>query len=392
MLSPGLVRARERIRALSHLNAFLSLVDDEGAGPTVAVKDLIDVRGSVTTAGSPIPARTPAPEDAEVVRRLRRFGCVIVGKTNLNEWAFGATGKNAHFGSALNPRDPTRMSGGSSSGSAIAVACGMSDWAIGTDTGGSIRIPASLCGVVGFKPTLGTISTHGVVPLSPSLDTVGPLAPSVSAVSEAFGVMAGIDPPPVDEPLPLERLRLATPAGWIDDLDEQTGLVWAQTTARLLFDEICFPDLAWAIDIGTTILRVEGAAILRQRLIAWPNMFEPGTRKRIEQGMEARGVDYFDALRGMTQFRKDAEGALTDWDALVLPTTACAAPLLEEEDVNEPLTRFTRPFNVSGQPAVSLPVPRSGLPVGIQLVGHFGQDARLLRVALAVERALADWP
>ena len=390
MPPPDLLRARERIRTLSHLNAFLSLTDDEGSGPIVAVKDLVDVRGSVTTAGSPIPARTPAPEDAEVVRRLRRFGCVIVGKTNLNEWAYGATGENAHFGSALNPRDPTRMSGGSSSGSAIAVACGMSDWAIGTDTGGSIRIPASLCGVVGFKPTLGTVSTDGVVPLSPSLDTIGPLAPSVSEVAKAFEVMSGIPLPPAEERLPLARLRLATPAGWIGDLDQQTSLVWAEMMARLRPEVISFPDLAWAIEVGTTILRVEGAALHRQRLIASPDKYELTTRKRIEQGTEVRGVDYFDALHGMTSFRHAAEDALMDWDALVLPTTACAAPQLLQEEVNEPLTRFTRPFNVSGQPAVSLPVPGSGLPVGIQIVGHFGQDARLLRVALVVERALLD--
>jgi aspartyl-tRNA(Asn)/glutamyl-tRNA(Gln) amidotransferase subunit A len=388
VLSPSLLTARERIRALSHLNAFLSLTDDEGTGPVVAVKDLIDVRGSVTTAGSPIAARGPAPEDAEVVRHIRRSGCVIVGKTNLCEWALGPTGENPHYGPALNPRDPSRMSGGSSSGSAVAVAAGMCAWAIGTDTGGSIRIPASLCGVVGFKPTLGIVSTDGVVPLSPSLDTVGPLAPSVSEIARAFEVISGTTVPLPEQPMPLGKLRLATPARWVADLDQQTSLAWAEVIERLRPAEIPFPDLARAVNIGVIILRVEASAFHRPWLLTSPERYGASTRARLELGMHVPAVDYVDALSDARRFRRDVEEALLDWDALILPTTACVAPLWETENVNEPLARFVRPFNVSGHPALSLPVPGPGLPVGLQVVGHYGQDARLLRAALAVEHAL----
>ncbi|HEY4865779.1 MAG TPA: amidase, partial [Candidatus Dormibacteraeota bacterium] len=155
-------QARERIRERSDLNAFISLTEEDGEGPVVAVKDLVDVRGAVTTAGSVLLPSVPAEDDAPTVRRMREFGCVVVGKTNLHEWAFGVTSDNPHYGPVRNPRNPELVAGGSSGGSAAAVAAGMCDWAVGSDTGGSIRIPAAFCGVVGFKPTVGTIDTEGV--------------------------------------------------------------------------------------------------------------------------------------------------------------------------------------------------------------------------------------
>jgi Asp-tRNAAsn/Glu-tRNAGln amidotransferase A subunit and related amidases len=161
-----LATARERIRERADLNAFISVSSEEGSGTVVAVKDLVDVAGMVTTAGAVILPRAPAAEDAPVVRRLRGEGCVIVGKTNLHEFAYGVTSVNPHYGAVRNPHDLDRVAGGSSGGSAVAVAAGMCDWAVGTDTGGSIRIPASFCGVVGFKPALGSIDTAGVIPLS----------------------------------------------------------------------------------------------------------------------------------------------------------------------------------------------------------------------------------
>src|SRR5215813_9316620 len=148
--------ARERIRAHADLNAFISLTDEEGDGPVVAVKDLVDVRGTVTTAGASFLPNSPAERDAPLVRRMREFGCVVIGKANLHEWAFGVSSQNPHFGGVRNPRALDRLPGGSSGGSAVAVAAGLSDWAVGSDTGGSIRIPASYCGVVGFKRTAGT--------------------------------------------------------------------------------------------------------------------------------------------------------------------------------------------------------------------------------------------
>src|ERR1051326_6670311 len=160
--------ARRRIAELGDLNAFISVSDESGDGSVVAVKDLIDVKGTVTTAGGIILPETPAAEDAPVVRRLREQGCVMVGKTNLHEFAYGVTSVNPHYGPVRNPHDRERVAGGSSGGSAVAVATGMCNWAIGTDTGGSIRIPASLCGIVGFKPAVGTIDIGGTVPLSKS--------------------------------------------------------------------------------------------------------------------------------------------------------------------------------------------------------------------------------
>ncbi|MFI5168594.1 MAG: amidase, partial [Thermoanaerobaculales bacterium] len=175
-----LAEARKRILERSDLNAFISVSAEEGEGIVVAVKDLVDVEGMVTTAGGMILPDIPAREDATVIRRIRREGCVVVGKTNLHEFAFGVTSMNPHYGTVRNPRDPSRVAGGSSGGSAVAVAAGMCDWAVGSDTGGSIRIPASLCGVAGFKPALGSIDTTGVIPLSWSLDTLGPLAPDMA--------------------------------------------------------------------------------------------------------------------------------------------------------------------------------------------------------------------
>src|ERR1700674_5697100 len=214
-----LAAARKRILERANLNAFISVSSEEGEGTVVAVKDLVDVAGMVTTGGGVILPREPAAEDAPVVRRLRKEGCVIVGQTNLHEFACVVTSVNPHYGAYRNPHDIERVSGGSSGGSAVAVAAGMCDWAVGSDTGGSIRIPASFCGVVGFKPALGSIDLAGVIPLAPSLDTLGPMAADVAAAARAYSMMSG-------EALPEEsrrQPRLAVPTGWVSDLDEQTA-------------------------------------------------------------------------------------------------------------------------------------------------------------------------
>src|SRR5579859_3020784 len=186
----NLDEARRRIQERSDLNAFISVSAEKGQGIMVAVKDLVDVEGMVTTAGGVILPATPALQDAPVIRRIREEGCVVVGKTNLHEFAFGVTSANPHYGTVRNPHDRSRVAGGSSGGSAVAVAAGMCDWAVGSDTGGSIRIPASLCGTAGFKPALGSIETAGVIPLSWSLDTLGPLAPDIAAAARAYSMMS----------------------------------------------------------------------------------------------------------------------------------------------------------------------------------------------------------
>jgi aspartyl-tRNA(Asn)/glutamyl-tRNA(Gln) amidotransferase subunit A len=376
--------ARERAKALAHLNAFISMTDEDGDGTVVAVKDLIDVRDTVTTAGATILPARPAAKDAPVVAAIREHGCLVVGKTNLHPWAFGVTGENPDFGDTRNPSDITRVSGGSSGGSAVAVATGMCAWAIGTDTGGSIRIPASLCGVVGFKPTLGSISTDGVFPVSSSLDTVGPLAPGVADAAEAFEMMSG-RPLPLDaEPPGVPELALAVPAGWVEDLDDETTAAWMSVAEGL--PEIDFPQRLHGADPGLTVLYKEAAAVHREWFETRPDTYPADVAEKIRYGLSISAAEYRDALAACRRFREAAEEAMAGWDAVLLPTTARVAPLPGQPvGSTEPLARFTRPFNASGHPVVVVPVPGCPLPVGIQIVGHFGEDGALVRVAAALE-------
>ncbi|HEX9545959.1 MAG TPA: amidase, partial [Acidimicrobiales bacterium] len=243
-----LAEARRRIRERADLNAFISISDETGSGTVVAVKDLVDVAGMVTTAGGIILPNVPATDDAPVVENIRAHGCVVVGKANLHEFAYGVTSVNPHYGPVRNPHDPSRVAGGSSGGSAVAVAAGMCDWSIGSDTGGSIRVPASLCGVVGFKPSLGSIDTAGVIPLSRSLDTLGPIAPDVASAAAAYAMMSGESPPSASARAP----RLGVPAGWVTGLDAETTRAWALVSADL--PEVPFPDRKELFDVGLTIL------------------------------------------------------------------------------------------------------------------------------------------
>jgi len=360
-----LATARERIRERADLNAFISVSSEEGSGTVVAVKDLVDVAGMVTTAGAVILPRAPAAEDAPVVRRLRGEGCVIVGKTNLHEFAYGVTSVNPHYGAVRNPHDLDRVAGGSSGGSAVAVAAGMCDWAVGTDTGGSIRIPASFCGVVGFKPALGSIDTAGVIPLSRSLDTIGPLAPDVAGAARAYSMMSG-------EALPYEpgrEPRLAVPAGWVADLDEPTARAW-----RLVSDglpEIDFVQREPLYSVSLTILLVEAAVYHRRWAAECPEKYGADVIGHIRRGLEILAVDFDEAMAAWPKLREDAMHALEGIDALILPATAIVAPLIGAgTKVREPITRYTRPFNATGQPVVTLPAPVQGLPVGIQVVGR----------------------
>ena len=349
----------------------------------VAVKDLVDVAGMITTAGGIILPREPAAVDAPVIRRLREAGCVFVGKTNLHEFAYGVTSVNPHYGNVLNPHDPLRVAGGSSGGSAVAVAAGMCDWAVGSDTGGSIRIPASLCGVVGFKPALGSIDTTGVIPLSRSLDTLGPLAPDVTAAAQAFTIMSGEAMPSAPHPEP----RLAVPAGWVTDLDPQTAQAWALVSRGV--PEIDFPDRDRLFRVGLTILLVEAAVYHRRWAAEVPEKYGSDVIAHIRRGLEMLGVDFAEALAAWPGLREEAMRAMDGVDALILPATAIVAPVVSTgNEVREPLSRFTRPFNTTGQPVVSLPAPVVGLPVGIQVVGRTNGEA--IAVAAALESRWKD--
>jgi Asp-tRNA(Asn)/Glu-tRNA(Gln) amidotransferase A subunit family amidase len=374
-----LEEARKRIREKEALNAFISLSSEQKSGTVVAVKDLVDVAGMVTTGGGVILPSTPAAEDAPVVKRLRREGCVVVGKANLHEFAYGVTSVNPHYGAVRNPHDPRLVAGGSSGGSAVAVAAGMCDWAIGTDTGGSIRIPASLCGVVGFKPALGSIDTTGVIPLSRSLDTLGPLAPDVTAAATAFSMMSG-EAVPTD---PGAAPRLGVPAGWVRGLDGPTAEAWRRVSDGVR--EVDFLDRDRLYQVGLTVLLVEAAVYHRRWATEYPEKYGADVIGHIRRGLAILAVDFDEALIAMSELRRDAPRAMDGIDALILPATAIVAPLVEAGmEVREPLSRFTRPFNTTGQPVVTLPAPVQGLPVGIQVVGHTNGGA--ITAALWLER------
>jgi aspartyl-tRNA(Asn)/glutamyl-tRNA(Gln) amidotransferase subunit A len=371
--------ARRRISEHADLNAFISVSSEEGAGTVVAVKDLVDVAGMVTTAGGITLPNEPAERDAPVVNMIRAHGCKVVGKTNLHEFAFGVTSVNPHYGAVRNPHDPTRVAGGSSGGSAVAVAAGMCDWAIGSDTGGSIRIPASLCGVVGFKPEIGSIDITGVIPLAWSLDTLGPMAPDVGTAAQAYSMMH----PETVSLEHLERPRLAVPRGWVSGLDEPTGAAWRLVSSGL--PEIEFVDRDPLFSVGLTILLVQAATYHRRWVEESPEKYGADVLAHLKRGLTILGVDFVEAVNQQAHLMASAEDAMEGVDALLLPATAIVAPPIESSnEAREPLTRFTRPFNTTGQPVVVLPAPVRGLPVGIQVVGKTNEGT--LRAAMWLER------
>ena len=373
-----LAEARSRIEERSDLHAFISLTDETEEGTIVAVKDLVDVKGTVTTAGAIILPKTPAAEDAPVVARIRKAGCVVVGKANLHEFAYGVTSVNPHFGTVRNPHDPTRVAGGSSGGSAVAVAAGMCEWSIGSDTGGSIRIPASLCGVCGFKPAFGSVEIGGVIPLSPSLDTLGPLAATLAGCASAHAMMSG-------EQIPLDGLtqpRLAVPAAWIAGLDRPTAEAWRIVSEGL--PEIDFPSRDSLFQAGLTILLFEAAAFHRRWAAEVPDMYGADVLRLIKRGLDVPAADYEQALVERARLENAALAALEGYDAVLVPATAIVAPPESDaNEVREPLSRFTRPFNTTRQPVAVLPAPAPGLPVGIQVAGR--TNAETLRAAAWLE-------
>jgi Asp-tRNA(Asn)/Glu-tRNA(Gln) amidotransferase A subunit family amidase len=270
----------------------------------------------------------------------------------------------------------------------VAVACEACDWAIGTDTGGSIRIPAALCGVVGVKPSLGTLPLAGVVPLAPSLDTVGPMARDVATAARALEVLSdgaipfvgGIDGPPP---------ALAVPTGWIDRLDAQVEAAFAQFAG---LPEVELPRREALADPALAILQVEASRFHAGWLEEDDSRYSDDLRSKLRAGLAVPDAARDDAVAALPALREAVESAMEGLDALVVPTTACVAPLVGEREPRDALTRFTRPFNATGQPVVALPlpVPEGGLPVGVQLVGRCGEDAALLRRAAWVEAALRE--
>ena len=378
------------------------------AGIPLSVKDLFDVAGQVTAAGSLVfAAAPPASVTGPAVARMAAAGFVLIGRTNMTEFAFSGLGLNPHFGTPASPWDrlTRRIPGGSSSGAAVSVSDGMTAVALGTDTGGSCRIPASLCGIVGYKPTSRRVPTDGVLPLSSSLDSVGPLANSVACCAIADAIMAGADPlaPALRD---LSVLNLAVPDTIVlDGLDPPTAAAFERALSRLAdagahIHHVHLPAL---IRIGaatnrTSLAACEAYAWHRRHLAAAGAQYDPRVRRRIEGGAGASAADYLDALATRRAICAEMDAATVGYDALIMPTVPIVAPpiaILEADDAaydraNAIILRNTALFNLLDRCAISIPCHRAGDPAtGLMLVGSTMGDAALLAVAATVEAALA---
>lgn len=418
----------ERIAAGRRYNAFITVLADSalesakaadlelerGAdrgplhGIPISIKDLIDMQGVPTTAASRVREGHVATADAPIVRRLRASGAVIVGKCNLHEFAYGTTSEETAFGTILNPTDPSRSAGGSSGGSAVAVATGMSVASIGTDTGGSIRIPAAACGVVGLKAGYGEVSCDGVVALARSLDHVGPLARSVADAVILHGILT--DQATGDlTPRSPRGLRLGVPrAYFLDLLDDDVRQRFEEALERLRAEGVSIAnvDVPNARDVAAIYLHIalpEASAYHATAVERTPEAYSPGVRLRIEMGRYVLAEDYVRAMEGRECLRRDVDAALDSIDALILPTLPIPAPPIgtgtitvngKAEPVRSLMLRLTQPFNLTGHPAISIPagVTKAGLPCAVQLVGQRHDTIGLLATALACETTIRQGP
>jgi len=399
------VTADAALEAARTADAELAAGRDRGPlhGIPISIKDIFDVAGLPTTAASHVRRGHVARHDATVVARLREAGTVFVGKTNLHEFALGTTNEESAYGPVHHPLDPTRSPGGSSGGSAASVLAGMAVASIGTDTGGSIRIPAAACGLVGLKPVFRDVPTQGVVPLSTSLDHVGPLCATVADAAAIFRVIA--DAPGFDAAAPPavpSGLRLGVPRRYFFDLlDDEVARAFDDTCVRLaaagvVLDEVVIPH---ARDIAAVYLHValtEAAAFHSRTLESQPDDYTPTVRMRLEAGRYVLAEDYIRALRGREVLRREVTAALEGHDALLLPSLAVpATPLgaatVRVSGVDEPVRnvtlRLTQLFNITGHAAITVPcgTTGAGLPIGAQLAG------RSTPGLLAVAGTLESW-
>ncbi len=375
-------------------------------GAILSIKDLFDVAGEVTRAGSKVLAEEgePATQDAPVVRRLRAAGAVILAKTNMSEFAFSGLGLNPHYGTPGNPADRARVPGGSSAGAAVAVADGMCEIAIGSDTGGSTRIPAALCGITGFKPSRQRVSTEGAFPLSYTLDSIGPMATNVADCFNADAAIAGEAALPL-EAAPLAGLRLGVAQGLpLENLDDTVGRRFPEALdrleragARLTYEKMPLLDEMMKALSRTSILMAEAYAIHKDRLARRGDAVDQIVRARLDRGAGIAAGDFIDAVRDRAALIRAMDARLADLDALVLPTTPIVAPRLDEVATpkdfmakNAMVLRNTTIANYFDLTAISLPLPRDGgLPTGLMLFARNGHDQRLFRIAAAVEKVFA---
>jgi len=381
-------------------------------GLPVAIKDNIDTAGLRTTNGAAFLAGRVPDADAEVTRRLRDAGAVILGKLAMHELAFGATSQNEHYGACRNPWDIERVPGGSSGGSGAAVAAGLCAGALGTYTGGSVRIPAALNGISAIRPTSGLISIRGVFPITWTLDTVGPMARTVSDLAALLEVLAGYDPGDpfsIDAPArdyrealaeDIDGLRIGVPRNFFfEDVDEDivllveaAGDVLASAGANLV--EVDLRGADDAVEAMTTMIRAEALAIHRQRLAEDPDAFGGDVRRRLLLGEAVSGADYGEARQRARVWRRRVEGALEQCDVLLTPSTGTTAPPADSEmiETTRRLVRLTYGWSLAGLPALSVPCGLSdaGLPVGLQLAAAPLGEATVLRVGAAYQN-LTDW-
>jgi aspartyl-tRNA(Asn)/glutamyl-tRNA(Gln) amidotransferase subunit A len=415
-----------RIEARRSLNAFITVTADSavadaaradaeiGAGRyrgplhgiPISVKDLVAVANMPTTAGSALPPLHPAA-DAPVVHRLREAGAVIVGKTNLHEFAFGTTSDETAFGAVRHPLDDTRSPGGSSGGSAAALVEGMCFGSVGTDTGGSIRIPSAACGTVGLKATYGELPCDGVVPLSATLDHVGPMARSVADAALLFQAMKGR---PVHPIAPAGgRLVFGVPRGYFFEvLDEDLVRLFdaacaALTAAGHTVIDVTIAHASWTPHVYLHISLPEAAWYHAPTIEKHAALYSPGVRLRIEMGRYVLAEDYVRAMQLRELLTREVDDALSRCDALLLPALAIAAPPIgaasievagTRQPVRAMMLRLTQLFNITGHPAIALParVADDGLPRGVQLVGPRRRTERLLDLAAAVELQITAGP
>jgi aspartyl-tRNA(Asn)/glutamyl-tRNA(Gln) amidotransferase subunit A len=372
-------------------------------GVPLSLKDIFDLRGMATTAASRVRAGHVAAADATVVERLRQAGAVFLGKTNLHEFALGTTNEDSAFGAVRHPLDPNRSPGGSSGGSAASVLDGMAYASLGTDTGGSIRIPAAACGLVGLKPSVGEIPVDGIVPLSTTMDHVGPLCQSVEDAAILLDAIRSTQSRRT--PRDVNGLRIGVLRGYFTALlDPQVGAAFEATCDALIAAGAQLEDvqIAHAGDIAPVYLHIvlaEAAALHAKTLDSHADAYTANVRTRLEMGRYIMAEDYVRALRGRDVLIAEVDGALHGRDALLLPSLAVPAVRLGaaivkigtvEEPVRNITLRLTQLFNITGHPAITLPcgTTTDGLPIGAQLVGRRKQTDDLLTVAAPIERLL----
>jgi aspartyl-tRNA(Asn)/glutamyl-tRNA(Gln) amidotransferase subunit A len=402
------VMADDARRQASECDRELAQGGDRGLlhGIPIAIKDLIDIEGVPTTAASRVREGHIATADAPVIRQLRDAGAVIIGKTNLDEFAFGTTNEHSAFGAVRNPHDPSRSPGGSSGGSAVAVATGMAPAALGTDTGGSVRIPAGACGVVGVKPTYGEVRVDGVVPLSRSLDHIGVFARSVAGAWAIYRALAPQGERAPSRAASIEGLQLGVPSAYFCDLlDDEVRLRFDEAVALLQragarVDAVDIPHSALTPAVYVHIHSTEAFEYHARMLDETGHRYTASVRRRLETGRYVLAADYVRAQKAREHLRHEVDAALGLRDALVLPGLPIPAPPIGVESVSiagsdQPvramMLRCTQLFNLTGHPAVSLPCGSTSqhLPCGLQLVGRRHETEALMSVALAVERVLA---